>query len=354
MRIFLFAIVAVVVCACSKPAEIQFYQITNGDATLKLSNYGARMIELWVPDRDGGLRDVIWGYDTVEDMLAGDVNSGPVVGRFGNRIAGAKFTLDGVEYVLTPNDGANQLHGGPNGWASKVWMAEPLTDNSIKFTLVSPDGDENYPGEVTVSVTYTLTHSDLDGGSYEVALDYEATTDKATVLNPTSHGYFNLHGTAMVSSLSHIMTINADAFTPTDENLIPTGEIRSVEGTPLDFRQPHVIGERIEEDYEPLVFAKGYDHNWVLGGEFAAEVYEPATGIVMKVYTDQPGMQFYSGNFMDGTDKGKRGEYHTFRSGIALETQHFPDSPNQPEFPSTVLRPGEKYTQSTKYVFSTR
>ncbi len=340
-----------------KPVSLYTLENANG-VVLQLTNYGCRMLSLWVPDKEGNFKDVIWGYESIEATLAGDVNSGPVVGRYGNRIAKGHFTLDGVEYQLNLNNGPNQLHGGPKGWASQVWDAVQFTDEAgnpaVKMTLVSPDGDELYPGTVTIDVTYTLTPQN------EVILDYSAVTDAPTVLNPTSHAYFNLHGTANESSNSHVMMINADAFTPTDEGLIPTGEIRPVDGTPLDFRTPTVIGERIGSDYEPIVFGKGYDHNWVLNKPepgkvtLAAEVYEPATGILMTVYTDQPGIQFYSGNFMDGTDKGKYGEVHNFRTGIALETQHFPDSPNHAHFPTTVLRPGETYTQHTVYTFSVR
>jgi aldose 1-epimerase len=336
--------------------QVSLYTLTNAaGVTLQLTNYGCRMLALWVPDRDGVMRDVVWGYSTAADMLAGDTYAGPVVGRYGNRIANGRFTLDGVEYRLNINNGPNQLHGGPKGWATQVWDAVQTADNKVEMTLVSPDGDENYPGTVTIKVSYELSEENA------VTLRYEATTDAPTVINPTSHAYFNLHGTADKSILSHVMMLNADAFTPTDEGLIPTGEIRPVEGTPLDFRTPTAIGERIDADYEPLVYGKGYDHNWVLNttrtgtdAPLAAEVYEPATGIVMKVYTDQPGIQFYSGNFMDGSDKGKYGEVHNFRTGIALETQHFPDSPNHPEFPSTELRPGETYTQNTVYEFSTK
>ncbi len=340
-----------------KPVSLYTLENASG-AVLQLTNYGCRMLSLWVPDRDGNFRDVIWGYESIVATLAGDVNSGPVVGRYGNRIAKGRFTLDGIEYQLNLNDGPNQLHGGPKGWASQVWDAVRFTDEAgnpaVRMTLVSPDGDELYPGTVTISVTYTLTPQN------EVVLDYSATTDAPTVINPTSHAYFNLHGTANESTNSHVMTINADAFTPTDAGLIPTGEIRPVESTPLDFRTPTVIGARIDSDYEPILFGKGYDHNWVLNKPepckvtLAAEVYEPATGIAMKVYTDQPGIQFYSGNFMDGTDKGKYGEVHNFRTGIALETQHFPDSPNHAHFPTTVLCPGETYTQHTVYAFSVR
>jgi aldose 1-epimerase len=336
------------------------YTLTNeSGAALQLTNYGARLLALWVPDRDSVMRDVMWGYENIDGVMADGSNSGPVVGRYGNRIAGGKFTLDGTEYTLNLNDGPNQLHGGPKGWGMQIWEGgEVFTDaegnQAVTMKLVSPDGDENYPGTVTIEVTYTLTAKN------ELVIDYKATTDAPTVLNPTSHGYFNLHGTANKDILSHVLTLNANAFTPTDVTLIPTGEILPVEGTPLDFRTATPIGERIGSDYEAIVFGKGYDHNWVLNkdaeGDFshAAEVYEPSTGIVMNVYTDQPGIQFYSGNFMDGTDKGKYGEVHNLRTGIALETQHFPDSPNHPEFPTTVLRPGETYTQKTVYAFSTK
>ncbi len=336
------------------------YTLTNeSGVTLQLTNYGARLLALWVPDSGGVMRDVLWGYETIEETMADGSSSGPVVGRYGNRIAGGRFTLDGVEYQLAINNGPNHLHGGPRGWAMQVWDAgEVFTDakgnQAITMTLVSPDGDENYPGTVTIEITYTLTAQN------ELVLDYRATTDAPTVLNPTSHGYFNLHGTAAKDILSHVVTINADGFTPTDAGMIPTGEIRPVEGTPMDFRTPTPVGERIDADYEPLTFGGGYDHNWVLNKtapgtvSLAAEVYEPSTGIVMKVYTDQPGVQFYTGNSMNGLTKGKYGEMQNRRSGLAFETQHFPDSPNRPEFPATVLRPGEVYTQHTVYSFSTK
>jgi aldose 1-epimerase len=337
---------------------VSLYTLTNAaGATLQLTNYGSRMVSLWVPDRDGTMRDVLLGYETIAEAQNDGASLSPIVGRYGNRIAGGRFTLDGTEYQLNLNNGANHLHGGPRGWATKVWDAEQFTDAegnpAVKMTLVSPDGEENYPGTITLDVTYTLTPQNA------VTIDYHATTDAPTVLNPTSHGYFNLHGTATESALSHIVTIHADAFTPTDAGMIPTGEIRAVEGTPLDFRTPTVVGDRIDTDYEPLVFGGGYDHNWVLNkgseGEFAlaVEVYEPATGIVMQVLTDQPAVQFYSGNSLDGP-RGKRGETYTRRTGLAFETQHYPDSPNHPEFPTTVLRPGETYTQRTVYAFSTR
>ncbi|MDR0907230.1 MAG: galactose mutarotase [Rikenellaceae bacterium] len=379
-KILLFAAVGLVAVACGGKQQptgpilldeaafattldgktIELYTLTNENgAVLQLTNYGCRMLSMWVPDRDGNFRDVIWGYESAGDMLAGDASSGSVVGRYGNRIDKGRFTLDSVEYQLNLNDGANHLHGGVKGWSQKVWDGEQFIDEAgngaVKMTLVSPAGDELYPGEVTIEVTYTLTADNA------VDIAYRATTDAPTVLNPTNHAYFNLHGTAAQTILSHVLTLNADSFTPTDSGLIPTGEIALVEGTPLDFRTPTAIGERIDSpDCEAIVFGKGYDHNWVLNkaaeGEVsvAAVVYEPSTGIELTVLTDQPGIQFYSGNFMNGTGKGKYGEVNAFRSGLALEAQHYPDSPNHPDFPTTVLRPGETYTQHTVYAFSVR
>ncbi len=340
--------------------SVQLYTLVNKQGmAAQITNYGARLVSLWVPAADGSFKDVVWGYETIADYLdAGtDVYSGPVVGRYGNRINKGQFTLDGKSYQLTINDGENHLHGGSGGFWSKVWQGGVVTNadssQSVVLTYESPDGEEGYPGNLTITVMYTLTNDN------QLVLNYEATTDAPTVINPTSHSYFNLHGTTAQSTNSHILQINADSFTPTDAGLIPTGEIAPVEGTPLDFRQPTAIGERIEADFEPMKLAKGYDHNWVLNkanGQFgeAAVVYEPATGIVMTVSTDQPGMQFYSGNFMDGKDVGKRGDLHSFRTGVAFETQNFPDAPNHPEFPNPVLRPGETYTQTCVYAFSTK
>ena len=349
--------------------NVAIYTLTNSTTgmTAQLTNYGARLVQLWVPSTDG-FKDVVWGYDSIDAYLnAGDKYSGPVVGRYGNRIKDGKFTLDGKEYQLTVNENGNQLHGGAGGFSTKVWDAEQFTDAdgnpAVKMTLVSDDGEEGYPGKLTISVTYTLKPAN------ELVIDYTATTDAPTVLNPTSHVYYNLHGTSSKSTDSHLMTIYADSFTLTDSELIPTGEIAPVEGTPMDFRTATAIGARIDTpDYEPLAIGKGYDHNWVLNKHFlvqskqndalkdgaymAAQVYEPSTGIVMTVYTDQPGLQFYAGQGMDGKEIGKRGEIHNVRSGIALEAQNFPDAPNHENFPSSVLRPGETYTQHTIYAFA--
>lgn len=329
----------------------------KGGMTAQITNYGARAVALWVPAADGSYRDVIWGYDSIEDYLkASDKYSGPIVGRYGNRLANGKFSIDGKEYQLTVNENDNQLHGGKGGFSTKMWDARQTTDSlgnpSLEMTYFSPDGEEGYPGNLTVKVTYTVTEKN------EFVIDYEAETDAPTILNPTSHIYFNLHGTSAKSTDTHLLTIYADSFTPTDAELIPTGEISPVEGTPMDFRKATPIGAGMDrKDFGPIKIGGGYDHNWCLdkGSDFglAAELYEPETGIGMKIYTDQPGLQFYAGQGMDGKETGKRGEVHNLRSGIALETQNYPDAPNHPDFPSAVLRPGEKYRQHSVYHFVT-
>lgn len=324
--------------------------------TAQITNYGGRLVSLWVPSKDGQFKDVVWGYESIKDYLsATDVFSGPIVGRYGNRIAKGKFSIDGEEYSLTINNNGNHLHGGPGGFWTKVWAAKAFKnkagEDALELTYMSPNGEEGYPGNVAVKVTYTLTAKN------ELKIEYEAETDAPTIINPTSHAYFNLHGTSSKSTNSHMLRIYADSYTPTDSLLIPTGEISSVAGTPLDFRASTRIGDRIDDKFQALEFGKGYDHNFVLSKkgqslDIAAEVFEPETGILMKVYTDQPGIQFYSGNFMDGVDTGKRGDKHSYRTGIALETQNFPDAPNHPNFPNSVLRPNEKYTHTCIYQFS--
>lgn len=339
--------------------EAEFYTLqNNNNMSVKVTDFGARIVSICVPSADGSIKDVVWGYDTVEEYFnSTDKYCGPIVGRFGNRIGKGKFSIDSTEYTLTINDGENHLHGGTGGFSTKIWQANVLGPGQVEMSYLSKDGEEGYPGNLKVSVTYTLT----DDNSLKIS--YKATTDAPTIVNLTSHAYFNLHGTSRSSINSHILTINADNYTPTDKGLIPTGEIASVEGTPLDFRTPTAIGERINTtDFEPISFAGGYDHNWVLNrdglgnGDIApaAEVYEPATGIVMRVLTDQPGLQFYSGNFMDGKDKGRNGDVHNYRTGIALEAQNFPDAPNHGNFPSAVLLPGEEYIHNTIYSFSIR
>lgn len=339
--------------------KVTLYTLKNENGTTaQITNYGARIVALWVADKSGEFKDVVWGFETIADYLkATDKYAGPVVGRYGNRIGKGQFTLEEKNYQLTLNNNGNQLHGGPGGFYTKVWDARQFknanNEDALELIYLSPAGEEGYPGNMTITVTYTLTKNN------ELAIDYLAKTDSTTILNPTSHCYFNLHGTTAQSTNSHILTIFADKYTPTDSLLIPTGEIADLTGTPLDFRKPTAIGERIETDFLALKYGKGYDHNYVLNkksGEItlAAEVYEPATGIVMTVTTNQPAIQFYSGNFMDGVDKGKRGDAHNFRCGIALETQNFPDAPNHSNFPSSVLKAGETYKHSCVYGFSVK
>lgn len=377
-KLFILTSVILAVACCSKAKtnvdllpQASFDTVLNGKAVtlytlenkdgmaVQITNYGARMVAVWVKSKDGSFKDVVWGYSSIKDYLnATDGNAGPIVGRYGNRIGDGKFTLDSVAYQLDINNGKNHLHGGKLGFSTKVWDAVQgeTADGEQYVTLsyLSPDGEQGYPANVTINVKYTLKKDN----SIEIA--YDATTDAPTIVNPTSHAYFNLHGTSAESTNSHLLTIYAEQFTPTDSTLIPTGEILSVEGTPLDFRKSTAIGDRINSDYQPIVFGKGYDHNWVLVKSapatmsVAADVYEPATGILMTVSTDQPGLQFYSGNFMDGVDVGKRGDLHNYRSGIALETQNFPDAPNHANFPSAVLRPGETYKHIAVYKFDVK
>ena len=341
----------------SKKVAIYTIKNANGMAA-QFTNYGARLVDLWVPDKNGKLKDVVWGFENIKGYLnANDLYAGPIVGRFGNRIGKGQFTVDGKSYQLTLNNNGNHLHGGTNGFYKKVWDARSFKnekgEDALELSYLSPAGEEGYPGNLKIKVIYAITANN------ELTINYEATTDASTIINPTSHVYFNLHGTTAQSSNSHILTIFADKYTPTDSLLIPTGEIVTVENTPLDFRKPTAVGERIKTDFMALKYGKGYDHNFVLNkkaGEMslAAEVYEPATGIVMKVSTDQPALQFYSGNFMDGKDTGKRGDVHNYRTGIALEAQNYPDAPNHANFPSAVLKPGETYKQSSIYAFEVK
>lgn len=339
--------------------KVSLYTLKNEKGmTAQFTNYGARMVSLWVPDKDGKFQDVVWGYQSIKDYLnATDFFAGPIVGRYGNRIGKGQFTIEGKSYQLTLNNNGNQLHGGANGFFTKVWNARPFVnekgEESLEMTYLSPDGEEGYPGNLTIKVIYAITASN------ELTINYEATSDSVTIINPTSHCYFNLHGTTTQSTNTHILSIDADMYTPTDSLLIPTGVLDSLVNTPLDFKTPTAIGERIGADFLALKYGLGYDHNFILNkkaGEIkeAAVVYEPSTGIVMKVLTDQPALQFYSGNFMDGVDTGKRGEKHNYRSGIALETQNFPDAPNHDNFPSSVLKPGETYKHVAIYAFEVK
>jgi len=334
--------------------DVSLYTLTNkkGDV-LKLSNYGAVIVEIIVPDRNGKKENVTLGYDNLDGYVNGDPYFGKVVGQYANRIAKGKFTLDSVDYTLAINNPPNALHGGPTGWHSRVWDAQVLKNTdfpAIRFTYNKPDMEEGFPGNVVAEVVYTWTDND------EIIVDYKVTTDKKTVVNITNHAYFNLHGAGVGDILDHEAVIKASSFTPVDSTLIPTGEIRPVEGTPFDFRTPHLIGERIGEDYDQLKLGGGYDHNFVLDNaeEVDATVYDPSTGRVLEVLTDQPGVQLYTGNFLNGTQTGHGGKIYNYRSGFCLETQHFPDSPNQPAFPSVILMPEEPFLSSTTFRFSVR
>ena len=338
------------------PRSADFVTLTNANGMqVTTARYGAIVQSMTAPDRHGKFEDIVLGFDTVDGYCAGHLYLGAIVGRYGNRIAKGRFTLDGVEYTLATNNGDNHLHGGTRGFDKVQWSmgAVSETENSVTLTYVSLDGEEGYPGEVSLSVTYTLT----DDNSLQI--DYEGTTSAPTHLNVTNHSYFNLAGHHGEEILEHIIEIAADRFTPVDSGLIPTGELRSVEGTPFDFRQPRTIGSRIGDADEQLEFGRGYDHNWVLdrtgeGLQLAARVYEPGSGRVMEVLTTEPGMQFYTGNFLGGSTIGKGGAVYDRRSAFCMETQHFPDTPNQTDFPSTVLRPGETYATTTIYRFRAR
>ncbi|MCK4305568.1 MAG: galactose mutarotase [Candidatus Eisenbacteria sp.] len=328
---------------------VHLYTLRNANGMqVEITNYGGIVTSLLVPDRDGNLGDVVLGFDDLQSYLAGHPYFGALVGRYGNRIAKGRFTLDGKEYELATNNGPNHLHGGIAGFDKVVWNAELGESQEgayLKLTYVSSDGEEGYPGIFSTAVSYTVTNQN------ELKISYEATTDKATPVNLTHHSYFNLAGAGAGDALGNILAILADRYTVVDETLIPTGELRDVTGTPMDFRKPTAIGERINE------VKGGYDHNYVLnsgGGKLAlaATVYEPKSGRFMEVFTTEPGIQFYSGNFLDGTITGKESKVYQKHYGFCLEAQHFPDSPNQPGFPSTILRPGETYKQLTIYKFS--
>ncbi len=334
--------------------EVYLFTLTNkAGNVIRLTNYGAKITWIEVPDKNGKKDNITFGYDTFDAMIKGDMSFGSVVGRYANRIAKGKFTLDGVEYTLPLNNGPNTLHGGPAGWHSVVWNAEILKDSqspSVKFTYISPDMEEGFPGKVNAEVKYTWTDNN------EIVMDYKCTTDKKTVVNMTNHAYFNLHGAGNGDILDHVLVLKASAFTPVDSVMIPTGEIRQVAGTPFDFTTPHTIGERIGENYDQLILGRGYDHNYVLDKKDKPDVtvYEPVSGRVLEVITDQPGMQLYTGNFLDGSNTGHGGKPLRFRSGLCLESGHYPDSPNHPDFPSTVLNPGETYKTTTIYRFSVK
>lgn len=315
--------------------------------------YGAIVVSIRVPDRTNRIGDVVLGFDTLDGYLKANPYFGAVVGRYGNRIAKGLFAIDGTTYHLATNNGPNHLHGGIRGFDKRLWRGEPFErggDVGVVYALKSADGEEGYPGTLDVRVTYTLTPAN------ELTVEYDAATDRPTVLNLTQHSYFNLAGDGSGDILGHRLSIDANRFTPVDSTLIPTGEIATVEGTPFDFQQPTAVGARIDADHPQIKNGGGYDHNWVLNGSsgtlrHAARLEDPASGRTLDVSTTEPGMQFYSGNFLDGTITGKSGHVYRKRGALCLETQHFPDSPNHQNFPSTVLRPGERYRSKTVFAF---
>lgn len=335
--------------------EVPLYTLTNSKGVqVGITPWGATVVSIRVPDRDGKLADIVHGFDSLDGYLGSEPYFGAVIGRYGNRIGKGKFTLDGKEYTLALNDGENHLHGGNVGFDKRLWQAREVNGKlgqAIELKYMSLDGEEGYPGTLDVTVTYTLTDAN------ELRIDYQATTDKPTVVNLTNHSYFNLAGEGDI--LGHQVLIKAARFTPVDSGLIPTGELRSVIGTAFDFTTSHTIGERIDTGDEQLKFGKGYDHNWVLNApsgklQLAAHVSEPKSGRVMEVLTTEPGLQFYTGNFLDGSNRGKGGHVYQHRSAFCMETQHFPDSPHHANFPSTTLRPGQHYHSTTVYRFSTK
>ncbi|GAA4615215.1 galactose mutarotase [Actinoallomurus liliacearum] len=338
----------------SDGTKVWRYTLSSSAISVKIITYGGIVQRLDAPDRHGHRANVVLGFPKLDDYVAKN-NPGPyfgaLIGRYGNRIAKGTFTLDGTTYHLPLNNNGNSLHGGPKGFDTKAWTATPVKTKDavgVRLDYTSPDGDMNYPGTLKASVTYTLS-----GGS--LRLDYRATTDKATIVNLTNHSYFNLAGEGSGGIYDHRLRLNADRYTPVDSTLIPTGQLAPVAGTPMDFTKATPIGARIRDGFQQLAYGQGYDHNWVLNGSgfrLAAEVGEPTSGRVLKIYTDQPGIQFYSGNFLDGTLYGTSGRQYRQGDGFALETQHFPDSPNHPDFPSTVLRPGQTYRTSTVWSLS--
>lgn len=341
-----------------------FQSVVNGDSTdlyllknangmeVTVTNYGGRIVSVMVPDKEGNMQDVVLGYDSIADYMAVNNDFGATIGRYANRIANGKVTIEGIEYDLPTNNFGHTLHGGPNGFQKQIFKGMQPDSQSVVLTYLSVDGEENFPGNLNVKVTMTLT----DDNAIDIA--YEAETDKETVVNLTNHSYFNLSGDPSQTILDHMLTIHADEFTPVDRTFMTTGAIEKVEGTPMDFRTEMAIGEKIDQyDFEQLKNGDGYDHNWVLNAKgdvsmVAASVWSPVTGIRMDVYTNEPGIQIYSGNFLDGTATGKKGITYQKRAAVCLETQKYPDSPNKPDWPSAYLKPGEKYTSRCIYKFS--
>jgi aldose 1-epimerase len=331
---------------------IEVFTLKNANGIeVRAINYGAIITSIKTPDRNGAVGDIVLGFDSLEGYLGDHPYFGAIIGRYGNRIARGRFTIDNIQYTLARNNGQHHLHGGVRGFDKQVWDVEVLGSSTVRFSRVSPDGEEGYPGTLRVQVAYTLTNYD------ELVIEYGASSDLPTHVNLTQHSYFNLAGGGDI--LGHELTLDADRYTPIDGGLIPTGELATVEGTPFDFRKPIAIGARIDAAHPQITNGQGYDHNWVLNREgttlrFAARVVEPRSGRTLDVATTEPGIQFYAGNFLDGTLKGKGGQVYARRSGFCLETQHFPDTPNQPKFPTTLIRPGDTYSSRTVFKFGTQ
>jgi aldose 1-epimerase len=340
-----------------KPTALYTLKNRNG-MVVQITNFGAKIVSIYVPDRSGSFADIVLGYETIGEYISGNPYFGAICGRYANRIANGRFVIDGKTYQLPVNNGPNSLHGGPEGFNNQVFDAKEVTSTregeKVEMEYISIDGEMGYPGTLKLKVTYSVTDSN------ELRLDYEATTDKATHVNICSHSFFNLSGEGNGDILNHKLMINADSFTPGSDVLIPTGELKAVEGTPMDFRQSEVIGKRIDDNFDQLANGKGYDHNWIINrkkpGELtlAAICHDPVSNRVMEVFTTQPGIQLYTGNWLDGSDKGKGGKSYEMRSAFCLETQNYPDSPNKPGFPSTLLRPGELYKHTCLHKFSVK
>ena len=333
-----------------KPVSLYTLKNSNGYVA-QITNYGGKVVTLWTPDKNGDFKNIVLGFGSIDEYFnTSEIYFGALIGRYGNRIGGAQFTINDTVYNLAKNDGNNSLHGGIKGFNNVVWDAKQINGQILELSYLSRDGEEGFPGNLNAKVVYTLTDNN------ELKIEYHATTDKATPINLTHHSFFNLEGEGSGDVKDHVLQINADNFTPVDAGLIPTGEIAPVEGTPMDFRNPTAIGARVNDDFEQLKLGNGYDHNWVLdkSGDkvsFAAKVVEPISGRTMEVYTNEPGIQFYGGNFLNGTVKGISGKVYAYRSALCLETQHFPDSPNKPQFPSTILQPGDEYYSICIYKF---
>lgn len=336
--------------------QVDLYVLENEQGIkVAITNYGGRIVALMAPDKNGEMADVVLGFESIDKYLnATEKYFGALIGRYANRIGDGEFSLDGVDYSLVANNGKNHLHGGIKGFHAVVWEVESSSGNKLALSYLSEDMEEGYPGNLTVNVVYTLTEEN------ELKIDYTATTDQKTVLNLTNHAFFNLEGEGSGSINDHELMINAMYYTPVDSTLIPTGKLEPVAGTPLDFTTPTQIGQRLESDHPQIKYGLGYDHNFVINKEsegvmaLAATVYEPNSGRFMEVYTTEPGIQFYGGNFMSGSDVGKSGQSLDYRTAFCLETQHFPDSPNKPDFPDVILEPDETFESSTIYKFSTR